>query len=221
MTFEQVEKALRHRVKSTSHLAGAARDAGKKAAYQDIYQQTQTANPYAGRMEEEDWQQSYDKARKQILGKGGFFPGDKVTWRVGRKIIYGTVAPGGSGGYVKVRVDRNEGPEGGVSGPRVGSTPEVSASGLERQKALHVKGYTVSGDTLRYVPDSDRIKQWIQALPARQRDLALGTHETFQRDGKWFAKFSDGHVSPFGKRTQEEAFKAIKDMIYGIVGNIV
>lgn len=87
--------------------------------------------------------------------------------------------------------------------------------------ALESKSFVVSGDTIRYKPDNDAMERAISRLPGFQNKLVTGTHEVFQKDGKWFAKFADGFVSRFGKSSKDEAIKIVKEMLHGILGNIV
>lgn len=132
-------------ISKASHLAPAARDAGKKAAFNDLQNGTQTPNPYAGGENESEWQRSYDKQRADMLRKGGFYAGDKVSFTIGRRSYQATVIPGGSQGYTKVRVDHVEGEGGSL---QAGGTTSVQTSALTKKSLKQQKSAGVTKSPL-------------------------------------------------------------------------
>lgn len=119
-----------------SHLAPQARERGKKAGLNDLWNDTRTPNEYSSDAEmAKIWQDAYDKAQRDARSKGGFFPGDKVSFSQGRRTLHATVVPSNgqsSGGYVRVKIDSVDGPE-SSSFLQPGKTTNILSSELSRK----------------------------------------------------------------------------------------
>lgn len=154
------------------HLSGAARDAGKKAALNDLVNQSNTSNPYAGGINESEWQRAYDTAKQKFLSSG-FWPGQKVGWTLGSRSYTGVVIPPGTEqGYTKVRIERIEGRGSEERQSEVGRTSSIQTSGLTKKSLTRSvrksvrKGVgdwsgTIEGKPSGLVVAGDDVRAWV------------------------------------------------------------